>query len=133
MEFKEKLITLLESNLTSYSIARDLKQQGFTTSAQFLDDYRSGKKDIDSMTLGKARMLVYYFEEKEEIIMKDAKMKKMVMEALSDLDEEVRGNLFEWYYEPETDTVRFEDAGMEYDGDDNNREYLFQTENREII
>lgn len=122
----EKL--LFESDYSAWDIG---KETGLTR--QTVLRYRNKEADYLNMKLVNAIKLIEYYNMKETIKMKDSKLKEMVMEMLNDLDEEIRGNLFEWYYEPSTNTVAFEDAGMEYSGDDSDKEYLFQTENGEII
>src|SRR5699024_10977888 len=46
---------LFDSEITSYKIAKDND-----LSPQFVDNYRSGKYDIENMTLGKAEKLAIY-------------------------------------------------------------------------
>lgn len=62
MDWIEIIKKLFDTDITSYQIAKDL---GIT--AQFIDNYRLGKRDLESMQLGRARMLVeYYLKIKEK-------------------------------------------------------------------
>lgn len=57
MTYTEKIKHLLASDLTSYRIAKDN-----SLSPQFIDNYRSGKSKVENMALGKAEVLVRYWE-----------------------------------------------------------------------
>lgn len=59
MNALEKVTRLFNSNITSYRIAKDC---GLT--AQYVDNYRSGRSKITNMKLGKAIMLAEYYDEK---------------------------------------------------------------------
>lgn len=37
--------------------------------------------------------------------------------------------LYDFYYEPNYDSIRYESSGMAYQGDDSEAEYIGQTEN----
>lgn len=57
----------------------------------------------------------------------------MVLAELESLDEEARNSLMNWYYEPTSETVRCEGAGMDYEGNDEEAFYFLQTEGGEIL
>lgn len=61
LNYEEAIQKLFDMDITSYQIAKDL---GIT--AQYIDNYRLGKRNIENMQLGRARELVdYYLKAKE--------------------------------------------------------------------
>ncbi|XJS09827.1 hypothetical protein ACF3NG_06685 [Aerococcaceae bacterium WGS1372] len=78
MKYMETIQQLLNSNRTSYSIAKDTG-----LSPQYVDNYRSGKSKLENMALGKAEILVEYKSKLEEIEM----IKNMTIEEFYMLDE----------------------------------------------
>lgn len=61
MTYTEKIERLIEMDLTSYRIA---KETGIST--QYIDKIRSRKTAIENIGLGKAEVLVKYFDELTE-------------------------------------------------------------------
>lgn len=59
--YSEIIKKLLDSDLTSYRIAKDCG-----LSPQFIDNYRTGKSKIENMALGKAQLLVDYATKSNE-------------------------------------------------------------------
>ena len=57
MTYTEKIEKLIDLDLTSYRIA---KETGIST--QYIDKIRSGKTAIENIGLGKAEILVKYFD-----------------------------------------------------------------------
>lgn len=63
----------------------------------------------------------------------EKKLELLIIEELKSLDEEIRGNLFDVYHEPTTGTIRLEDAGMAYQGDDDEAYQVAQVEDGAIL
>ena len=63
MTYTEKIEKLIDLDLTSYRIA---KETGIST--QYIDKIRSGKTAIENIGLGKAEILVKYFDDLEKNI-----------------------------------------------------------------
>ncbi len=61
MTYTEKIEKLIDLDLTSYRIA---KETGIST--QYIDKIRSGKTAIENIGLGKAEILVKYFDDLEK-------------------------------------------------------------------
>lgn len=60
MEYTKKIKELLDSDITSYQIAKDCG-----LSHQFIDNYRYGVSKIENMALGKAETLYNYAHKKD--------------------------------------------------------------------
>lgn len=58
----QKIKVLFNEDLTSYRIG---KENGL--SAQYVDNYRTGKSKIENMQLGKAEKLIEFYEEYKEL------------------------------------------------------------------
>ena len=87
------------------------------------------------MNLSKATVNSYLPYEKG-IYKEEKTMEELVQKELDFLKEdspELADVLLDWYYEPETKTVRYEEAGMDYQGEDKNAERVCQSENGKII
>lgn len=74
MAYTEKIKDLFDSSITSYRIAKDCG-----LSPQFVDNYRTGKSNVENMALGKAEILVDY-KNKIEKMEEKAMYKLTVME-----------------------------------------------------
>lgn len=62
MTYTEQIQELLNSDITSYQLAKQLKEKGYKTSIQFFDNYRVNKRPIKNMPLEKAEMLIEYIK-----------------------------------------------------------------------
>lgn len=54
--YTETINKLFQTDITSYQIAKDL-----CLSPQYIDNYRTGRSKIENMRLGKAELLVDYY------------------------------------------------------------------------
>lgn len=57
MNYSTIIQQLLNSKITSYRIAKDTRM-----TPQYIDNYRTGKSKVENMALGKAEILVSYYQ-----------------------------------------------------------------------
>lgn len=58
----DKINKLFDSEKTTYSIVKDLKNRGYNSSTPWIDNYRNDRSKINKMTLEKAMMLIDYYD-----------------------------------------------------------------------
>lgn len=60
-------------------------------------------------------------------------IKQMIVEEIKFMDDEIKDGLYDIWLEPTTNTIRFEESGLDYQGDDKEAYEVAQIENQEII
>lgn len=118
---KENINNLLDLDISSYEISR---KTGVTR--QLIDKYRKEPETVGKLTLDNALALNQYWEEL------NMTLEERILKALSEMDEEIRGGLWDVYEETDGN-LWFVDSGMAYDGDDKDAKEVAQVEDGEII
>ena len=120
MTYTEIIKSVIDSNITSYQIAKAIN-----VPVQTIDRYRNGSL-IENMKLGIAEKIVKYWEEL------NMTLEERILKSLAETDEEIRGGLYDVYLES-NGNLWFVDSGMAYDGDDKSAKEIGQVEDGEII
>ncbi|MGX7098377.1 hypothetical protein ACWOBH_00030 [Globicatella sanguinis] len=120
MTYTEIIKSVIDSNITSYQIAKAIN-----VPVQTIDRYRNGSL-IENMKLGIAEKIVKYWEEL------NMTLEERILKSLAEMDEEIRGGLYDVYLES-NGNLWFVDSGMAYDGDDKSAKEIGQVEDGEII
>lgn len=115
-------------NYTAYELAKVVG-----VSSQSLQKYKNKEAEVENMRLGTALQIVKFLEEKENTVMKKEDLLKLIKEELASMDEEIRDNLYDVYFQPSDNHIWLMDAGMEYSGDDRDAYYVAQIENQEVV
>lgn len=127
MDILEKVQYALEK-YTAYELAKVIG-----VSHQSLQKYKNDDSTIENMRLGTALQIVKFLEEKENTEMKKEELLELIKEELASMDEEIRDNLYDVYFQPSDNHIWLMDSGMEYSGDDRDAYYVAQIEGQEVI
>ena len=65
--------------------------------------------------------------------MNKEQIKQMIVEEIKFMDDEIKDGLYDIWLEPTTNTIRLDESGLAYQGDDKEAYEVAQIENQEII